>query len=183
MRKSKKKNNNSAFWISVLIVVIAILFIAFYDSSKKDQEKKKTLQDRLKELNNLRSQYNEHIQQSHKKETRVYLYARSIVALFILIINVVFCYFFLMGEGFKEVLSNLVNLNESFILFYTFLAFTSYGTATKFVEAFRRFVFQWHKRKNLIAYMDIEYLEKEIAGLEIQIEAEKSNPHNEQKEI
>lgn len=173
---SKKKRGTFSFWQTVLIIVgVILLVLVVADAFAKYRDKNKTDDERLQDLKKLREKHNQGIKKSLKNEYWIYLTARSIISLLLLGTNALFYFFYCIESSWEKALGSMLNLNEALILSYSFIAFTLYGTPSKFVKGIRQVIYRWRKRRNIPENVNINDLNNEISALETKIEAEKEN--------
>lgn len=91
------------------------------------------------------------------KEKKILIAARLIIGLKLLALNGLFLYFF--NWPFK--LDAQLNINGAILLVYSFLAFITYGTPTRFINALKSKIAYYLKKKHIDIIEELEPLRLE----------------------
>lgn len=168
---SNQKNERNAFLkvVIIILIILSVLLLAgifwdWYKSAKKQSD-----QDRLNELRDQKIAYENGIQKAVKNEWWIYIIARTLVALIIILLN--FIFYWKWNDPLDYNLQ--INFNEVLVLGYSFLAFIIAGTPAKFVKLVRTTIYNIRKRAH-VGQIDIDQVNHEILVLEERIKKHKA---------
>ena len=160
-----------SFWKQVLIVIgVIFLILIFLDVYFKWKDKRLTDEEKLLNLKKDHEKCKEGIKRASTNEKWIYLISRSIIAIILVVLNLMYFNFRFINFD----LSTQLNFNEAIILSYSFVAFMIAGTPSKFVKLIRITIFNYRKRAHL-GKLDIDKIEKEIAELDMKIKKQSHN--------
>lgn len=170
MNKRRKKDK-SATWRVVKIVLIILFAFLLVGIAYNWFQSKKTISDetRLKELKEQKQAYDNGILKASTNEKWIYITARTLIGLLLVLSNFIFFWFWNKPIDFN----NQINFNEVLLLGYSFLAFIIAGTPTKFVKLLRNTIYNWRKREH-VGKINIEEIKMEIAQIEERIQKQKA---------
>lgn len=170
--------------LTVLAIVAIILTFGWLISDEEVQPKlasanndeNKKLIDPEEEKKKLKTQLNTTLErikfiedrkiEIEHREKRFLIASRVVLGLILIALNIVYVYFFNLSFKFDSQL----NLNEAILLVYSFFAFLTYGTPTKFVTAIKSKIAYMLKKKHIDVIEELEPLKLEKDRLIKEIE-------------
>lgn len=150
-----------------IIVMTYLLFGVVADLLANWRFNRLPIDERLSIRRKERSKYYSGIEKALKGEKIIYLTARTLIAVFLLIFN----YLYWKKYNMDFDLSKQAGVNNIIILCYSFLAFVMAGTPKKFVELMRQTILNMNRRL-LVGKIDIEKVEQDIKNLEEKLQTQ-----------
>lgn len=203
MAKNKDSNIGWAilkFVLIVLAVALIIITLGWFiknsssfgylkpDEGKKpidDTKKPNPLEEELKEKRSLLNKVEDRIKFIEgkkvsilKREKAVFISARFLIGIILIGVNV----WYLKEYNLPFALDKQLNINGAVVLVYSFLAFITYGTPSRFVTALKNKISFFLKRKHIDLIEELEPLRnqrvlliEDIKQLELNLLEAKSN--------
>lgn len=182
-----KKQKGDDDWRNVLIIVIVVLLviitiglIQFYseEKAKKSEFEPEQLPDPIIEKEERLAFVEGEIarlrpveEQLQRREFRILLFARILLGLIIIGLNV--GYYFYDNHVFQ--ITKQVSFNTALVLCYTFIAFVRYGSLEKFKDRIKMILLNASRKEHVHLKIELASLEAEAEQLKYEIEDLRAN--------
>lgn len=144
------------------ILVIIIITLGWFVRKKKIIDEKKQIESIIGKVKNDRKTAKQRLKNKKKRMLR---YARIIIGIIIICIDLTYLYFTLESFRFTEIVNSLLTVNGAILLAYSFLAFITFGTIQNMVTTLRLKFINILKNYFSEDIKEIELFDKELKNL------------------
>ncbi len=160
------------FLIILLVIFIVVYIVLTFGWFYKEEEERKRIEEgdkkekRLKEIEIRIKELEAKKKEIERTERNVIIGVRIVIGLIIVTVN---CFFAFCWRE-KCTWSDVLNLNWSILMGYSFLAFITYGTIGNFISVLKKKLGKVLRRKHIDSLDELEMLIKERGELKQEIE-------------
>ncbi len=164
-----EKTINIAFLV-IILVIIVLTFGWFYRKNKIKEEQEeldtkiKEVQDRIDYLNGIKEKL-------EKRKKIVLFLVRLTIGCIFIGIDAIFLIRIIDNFVLLNYLGDILTINGAILMFYSFIAFITYGTITNFVAALKARFVSVLEGKHIDSFDELNLKEIELKELQQELEA------------